>query len=94
MSAGSRNNLAVGGDGRNRTMLSPFGTVTARNAPSTTKFIFGPSVWLRGLIKPAEGYGLAYIDWSQQEFAIAAALSGDAIEQSGLSHIRTSYDGY
>jgi len=52
--------------------------VTARNAPSTTKFIFGPSVWLRGLIKPAEGYGLAYIDWSQQEFAIAAALSGDA----------------
>jgi len=71
------NSLAVGSDGRNRTMLSPFGTVTARNAPSTTKFIFGPSVWLRGLIKPEPGHGLAYIDWSQQEFAVAAALSGD-----------------
>jgi DNA polymerase I-like protein with 3'-5' exonuclease and polymerase domains len=34
-------------------------------------------VWLRGLIKPSEGYGLAYIDWCQQEFGIAAALSGD-----------------
>jgi DNA polymerase-1 len=77
LSAMKLNNLAVGSDGRNRTMLSPFGTVTARNAPSTTKFIFGPSVWLRGLIKPTEGYGLAYIDWSQQEFGGAAALSRD-----------------
>ena len=47
LSAMKLNSLAVGSDGRNRTMLSPFGTVTARNAPSTTKFIFGPSVWLR-----------------------------------------------
>ena len=45
---------------------------------SNTKFIFGPSVWLRGLIKPPPGYGVAYVDWSQQEFGIAAALSGDA----------------
>jgi DNA polymerase I-like protein with 3'-5' exonuclease and polymerase domains len=29
------------------------------------------------LIKPPPGYGLAYIDWSVQEFAIAAVLSGD-----------------
>jgi DNA polymerase I-like protein with 3'-5' exonuclease and polymerase domains len=29
------------------------------------------------LIRPEPGYGLAYIDWSQQEFGIAAALSGD-----------------
>src|SRR5262249_30503423 len=39
--------------------------------------IFGPSVWLRGLVSPPPGYGVAYIDWSQQEFGIAAALSGD-----------------
>ena len=39
--------------------------------------IFGPSVWLRGLIKPPPGHAVAYIDWSQQEFGIAAALSGD-----------------
>jgi len=71
--------LAVGRDGRNRTMLSAFRARTGRNQPSNTKFIFGPSVWLRGLIKPPPGYGIAYIDWQQQEFGIAAALSGDPL---------------
>jgi len=70
-------NLHVGDDGCNRCLLSPFSARTGRNQPSTSKFIFGPSVWLRGLIKPREGWGLAYVDWSQQEFGIAAALSGD-----------------
>jgi DNA polymerase family A len=71
--------LAVGCDGRNRTMLSAFRARTGRNQPSNTKFLFGPSVWLRGLIKPPPGYGIAYIDWQQQEFGIAAALSGDPL---------------
>jgi hypothetical protein len=71
--------LAVGRDGRNRTMLSAFRARTGRNQPSNAKFIFGPSVWLRGLIKPSAGYGIAYIDWQQQEFGIAAALSGDPL---------------
>jgi hypothetical protein len=70
-------NLYVGDDGRNRCLLSPFRSRTGRNQPSNSKFIFGPSVWLRGLIRPQPGWGLAYIDWSQQEFGIAAALSGD-----------------
>jgi DNA polymerase family A len=69
--------LAVGSDGRNRAMLSPFGASSGRNTPSANKFIFGPSVWLRGLIKPGPGRATAYIDWSSQEVAIAAALSGD-----------------
>ena len=69
--------LAIGPDGRNRSLLSAFRAKTGRNAPSTSEFIFGPAVWLRGLIEPAPGYGLAYIDWSQQEFGIAAVLSGD-----------------
>lgn len=69
--------LAVGDDGRNRCLLSAFQTRTGRNAPSNTKFIFGPAVWLRSLIKPEPGQALAYIDWSQQEFGIAAKLSGD-----------------
>jgi DNA polymerase-1 len=69
--------LAVGSDGRNRAMLSPFGASSGRNTPSANKFIFGPSVWLRGLIKPGPGRAIAYIDWSSQEVAIAAALSGD-----------------
>ena len=29
------------------------------------------------MIKPPPGYGVAYIDWSQREFGIAAALSED-----------------
>ena len=69
--------LAVGSDGRNRCMLSAFGGRTGRNQPSNAKFIFGPSVWLRGLIRPPPGSAVAYIDWAQQEFGIAAALSGD-----------------
>jgi hypothetical protein len=71
--------LAVGQDGRNRTILSAFRARTGRNQPSNTKFIFGPSVWLRGLIQPPPGYGIAYIDWQQQEFGIAAALSRDTL---------------
>jgi hypothetical protein len=69
--------LAVGADGRNRCLLSPFGARTGRNTPSTTAFIFGLASWLRSLIRPAEGMALAYVDWEQQEFGIGAALSGD-----------------
>jgi len=70
--------LAVGSDGRNRCLLSAYQARTGRNQPSSTQFIFGPAVWLRGLIRPERGWGLAYVDWSQQEFGIAAALSGDS----------------
>lgn len=69
--------LAVGSDGRNRALLSTFRSKTSRNQPSNTKFIFGPAVWLRNLIKPFPDSAIAYIDWSQQEFGIAAALSRD-----------------
>lgn len=71
------NALLVGPDGRNRAMLSAFRARTGRNQPSNSKFIFGPATWLRGLIKPAEGMAIAYVDWSAQEIAIAGALSGD-----------------
>ena len=71
------NKLAVGADERNRCLLSAFRARTGRNQPSSTQFVFGPSTWIRGLICPSEGDALAYIDWSQQEFGIAAKLSGD-----------------
>jgi DNA polymerase family A len=93
-------NLSVGSDGRNRASLWPFRSVTGRNQPSSKAFIFGCARWLRGLIKPPPGHAIAYIDWKQQEFGIAAALSEDPAmmeayrsgdpylafaEQSGLS---------
>ena len=69
--------LSVGHDGRNRALLSVFASKTGRNQPSNAKFVFGPSVWLRGLIRPERGSALVYADWSSQEFGIAASLSGD-----------------
>jgi hypothetical protein len=69
--------LSLGTDGRNRTMLSPFASLTGRNQPSVKKFIFGPAKWIRSLIKPPEDYGIAEIDWTAQENGLGAALSGD-----------------
>jgi hypothetical protein len=73
--------LAVGPDGRNRCLLSAFGSKTGRNQPSNSRFIFGPSTWLRGLVRPGPGRAVAYCDWSAQEYGIAAALSGDRAMQ-------------
>jgi hypothetical protein len=75
------NDLAVGSDGRNRVLLSAFGSRTGRNQPSNSRFIFGPSTWLRSLIQPRPGRAVAYVDWSAQELGIAAALSGDPAMQ-------------
>ena len=78
--------LAIGPDGRNRTAIMPFRARTGRNQPSNSKFIFGPSRWLRSLIKPGPGKAVAYLDFAQQEFAVAAALSGDtAMAEAYLS---------
>ena len=77
--------LQVGSDGRNRALMSMFRSKTGRDQPSNSKFVFGLSAWLRGLIRPRAGYGLAYVDWSQQEFGIAAALSGDMRMQEAYS---------
>jgi hypothetical protein len=69
--------LQVGKDGFNRCILSPFQSKTGRNQPSNSKFIFGSAAWLRHLIKPPEGYTVVYLDFEQQEFGVAAALSQD-----------------
>jgi DNA polymerase I-like protein with 3'-5' exonuclease and polymerase domains len=45
---------------------------------------------MRGLVQPKRGFGLAYLDYESQEFAIAAALSGDAAMQRAY----TSGDPY
>jgi hypothetical protein len=67
--------LAVGHDGRNRTVLWPFKAKTSRTQPKASQWIFSPAVWLRSLIKPEPGMAVAYIDYSAMEFLIAAALS-------------------
>jgi hypothetical protein len=67
--------LAVGPDGRNRTVLWPFKSKTSRTQPKAAEWIFSPAVWLRFLIKPEPGMAVAYIDYSSMEFLIAAVIS-------------------
>lgn len=90
------NNLSVGSDGRNRTLLSPFRSKIGRNQPSNAKYIFGAAAWTRGLIKPAERTAIAYLDFSSQEHAIAGALSGDeklwAAYESGDPYLQFAKD--
>lgn len=57
--------------------LRPFTSWTTRNQPSSTGFLFGLPAYLRSFLVAPLGRGLAYIDFKSQEFAIAAALSGD-----------------
>ena len=71
------NDLQVGNDGRNRTLLGPYGTKTGRNAPGNSKFVFGPAKWIRFLITPPIGRVLIHRDFCQQEPRIAAVQSGD-----------------
>ena len=71
------NQLAIGSDGRNRTLIGPYGTKTGRNAPSNSKYVFGQAAWARSIVRPEPGMVLAYLDFGSQEIGIAAALSGD-----------------
>ena len=72
------NKLAVGSDNRNRAPLWAFGTKTARCAPASSAYLFGPAKWLRFLASPAPGQALVHRDYKQQEVRIAAVLSGDS----------------
>ena len=72
-------NLQIGRDGRNHASTSPFGSKTGRNQPSSSKHIFGNAVWVRSFIKPPPEKAVAYVDFSQEEMGIAAALSNDPI---------------
>jgi DNA polymerase I len=69
--------LTVGDDDRNRCMLSAFASKTSRNQPSNSKFAFGLNAAFCSVIKPSFGRAIAYLDFSGQEFAIAAYSSGD-----------------
>ena len=62
---------------RLRCWMNPFGTQTNRNAPPAKIFVPAMSNWLRALIRAPKGFAITGVDWSSQEFAIAAYLSGD-----------------
>jgi DNA polymerase I len=69
---------------------SVFRSVTGRNQPRN--FVFSGPKWLRFLIVPeSRDHVLVYVDYIAQEFALAAALSGDRgmreMYQAGDSHM-------
>ena len=74
---GAVDGLKLGSDGRLHAAPKPFMTFTGRAAPSTSGFLFLGPKWLRSLLQPPPGYTLLQFDWSNQEYAIAAALSQD-----------------
>jgi DNA polymerase I-like protein with 3'-5' exonuclease and polymerase domains len=66
-----------GSDGRLRPYFNPYGTLSGRNAPAESQFIFAmPSVW-RCLIRAPKGFVIVSADWKAQEFAVSAVLSQD-----------------
>lgn len=83
--------LMVGKDGRCRFSVMPFASKTSRNQPRAREFPFLRPKWFRFLMKPELGRALAYVDWSGQEFGIAAGLSRDPVMrrayESGDPHI-------
>jgi len=72
----------IGSDNRLRCWFNPYGTQTSRNAPPSTNFIFAMSSWIRSAVQPPEGYAITGIDYSSEEFIIAACESGDKAMKS------------
>jgi hypothetical protein len=78
----------IGSDGRCRSPLYAFGTITGRNAPR--RFPFAPSISTRSFIRAFPGRALAYLDYTGQEIGLGAAYSGDR----RMQHSYTSGDFY
>jgi hypothetical protein len=69
LSALSRFKLPERADGRSRFFANNFGTVTGRNAPAASEFLFLLPGWAKFLIKPPPGWGVGYIDIARRHTA-------------------------
>jgi len=67
--------LAAGRDGRCRTPIWAFSTITSRMAPAGAAYPFTTASWTRNLITPNPGTVLIYLDFASMEFGVAAGLS-------------------
>jgi hypothetical protein len=67
--------LIAGQDGRYRTPLWPFSTITGRAAPNGAAYPFTVPSWCRFTLMPQPGKALLYLDFSSMEFGVAAGLS-------------------
>lgn len=64
-------------DGRARCYLNPYGSQSSRFQPPSTGFIPLKSAWMRSMIEPKPGFAMVSVDFSSEEFLLAALLSGD-----------------
>lgn len=67
--------LTAGVDGRYRTPIWAFSTITGRAAPNGAAFPFTTPAWSRSTLMPEPGRAFIYADFSSMEFGVAAALS-------------------
>ncbi len=75
---GSIRPQSTGSDGRIRSPVKPFASITGRNQPSPATHPYCWPRWLRQLVRPRSGKAILEFDFAQQEHLIAAALSRDA----------------
>lgn len=68
---------SLGSDGRVRPYMGIYGAQSSRSQPASTGFIFLKSAVFRGLVTPRKGRVIVASDYGQQEFLVAAILSGD-----------------
>jgi hypothetical protein len=69
--------LVAGTDGRYRTPLWPFSTITSRAAPNGAAYPFTVPSWCRFTMLCRPGKVLLYLDFSSMEFGVGAGLSRD-----------------
>lgn len=67
----------VGSDDRVRPYFNIYGAQSSRSQPSATGYIFLKPAWQRTLVHPPKGKMIVGIDYSSQEFLLAALFSGD-----------------
>jgi DNA polymerase-1 len=67
----------LGSDGRVRPHFGIFGSQTSRSQPASTGFMFLKAKWMRYFVEPPPGSFLIEVDYSSQEFLIAAIISQD-----------------
>ncbi len=81
-----RLNLPYSDDDTRSVGYGAFRSKTGRNQPMASEFIMLRNNWWRTMVTPSSGKALLYADWSSQEIAIAAFLSGDP---NMIRHYRT-----
>ncbi len=67
----------IGSDSRLRVYWNPYGTQTGRNAPPARSFLLAQAKWIRSCLKPPPGWCYTAVDYSSEEFIIAACESQD-----------------